>query len=467
MHIPKMRRKMFLYLALFAAIILVVIWFLQIVMLDDIYGFVKRAQIQSAAHKITLVLEGDDVETEVYRIAEAENACVSVYKISNQFAREVVSAHLHGVCAIHNDESDALLAKIYQKASDGTRYYEVIESGDARRPDSIICAETLMGEGGEYLAVINSETEPIEATVSTLRYIIVLITAVLIAVSVVMSYFIAKKFTGPVAEMNAEAKKLALGDYSVNFQGGEFLETAELAGTLNYAAGELSKLDAMQKELIANISHDLRTPLTTILGFGEVMRDIPGENTPENMQVIIDETKRLSELVSDMLDLSRIVGGSRTLERCEFSLADAVRDTLERYNTLKERDGYTFLFEAPRDAVVYADKTLILQVVYNLVNNAVSYSGEDKTVRVSLTVKDSIARVSVTDTGDGIEADKLPFIWDRYYKGADYHKRGVRGTGLGLSIVKNALILHGADFGVSSTVGVGSTFWFEVPIIED
>lgn len=267
--------------------------------------------------------------------------------------------------------------------------------------------------------------------------------------------------------MNEEAKKLALGNYDVNFRGGEFRETAELGKTLNYAAKELSKLDTMQKELIANISHDLRTPLTMISGYSEVMRDIPNEMTPENIQIIIDETQQLTSLVNDMLDLSRLSGGKRDLKKTVFSLTDCVLQTVERFSHLKEKEGYTITFQQDGNVFVCADKVLILQVIYNLITNAINYSGKEKQVTISQSVSDGICRISVTDTGEGIPQEKLPFIWDRYYRASDFHKRGIIGTGLGLSIVKNALVMHGAQFGVSSKVGCGSTFWFELPCTDE
>ena len=111
-----------------------------------------------------------------------------------------------------------------------------------------------------------------------------------------------------------------------------------------------------------------------------------------------------------------------------------------------------------------ADQVLILQVLYNLICNAVNYTGEDKRVIVRQTRDGETCRISVTDTGEGIEEEKLPLIWDRYYRASDFHKRGIAGTGLGLSIVKNALVLHNAPFGVSSKKGEGSTFWFELQV---
>ena len=221
--------------------------------------------------------------------------------------------------------------------------------------------------------------------------------------------------------------------------------------------------EKMRANLLRAISHDLRTPLTMISGYSEVMRDIPGEMTPENMQIIIDETKHLSDLVNDILDISTMTGGAGKLECRLFSLTDTVRRTMERYNKLRTHDGYTITFLCDRDAYIYADPLRILQVVYNLINNAIHYTGADKVVVIRQITEQGQCRIEVSDTGEGIPAEQLPYIWDRYYKVKNYYKRSVTGTGLGLSIVKNILLLHGAEFGVRSEVGHGSTFWFALP----
>jgi signal transduction histidine kinase len=253
--------------------------------------------------------------------------------------------------------------------------------------------------------------------------------------------------------MSRSAKRLAKGDYGAHFEGGGYREAEELADALNYAAEELQKNDSLQKELVANISHDLRTPLTMIKGYSEVMRDIPEENTPENVQIIIDEAERLTELVNDMLDLSKIRAGTRKPELEMFDLTESVRAVLGRYEKFTESQSFVVLFEGGENVSVMADRTMILQVVYNLVNNALNYTGEDKTVRITQSVKNGKVRISVTDSGEGIAKEDIPYIWDRYYKVDKVHKRAVVGTGLGLSIVKGILESHGATYGVESVVG--------------
>ncbi len=272
---------------------------------------------------------------------------------------------------------------------------------------------------------------------------------------------ISRRIAKPITEINESAKRLGEGDYSVRFGGRGSREVGELADTLNFAAEELSKTDGLRRELLANVSHDLRTPLTMIKGYAEVMRDLPGENTPENVQIIIDEAGRLNDLVNDLLDLSRLQAGVLEISRERFDLTGSIKEILTRYDKLAD---FSFPFEPEENIYVMADKLKISQVVYNLVNNAVNYAGADKTVALTQEVIGNDVRISVTDTGEGIPQDKLRDIWDRYYKVDQEHRRAQVGTGLGLSIVKNVLDLHGGSYGVISELGKGSTFWFQLPI---
>ena len=242
----------------------------------------------------------------------------------------------------------------------------------------------------------------------------------------------------------------------------------QLVAELNVQLKELRRLrqryengDRELKEAVTNVSHDLRTPLTMIKGYAEVMRDLPGENTPENVQIIIDEAGRLNDLVNDLLDLSRLQAGVLELKRERFDLTESIREILTRYDKLAD---FKFPFQPGESVYVVADKLKISQVVYNLINNAVNYAGEDKTVALSQEVMGDHVRISVTDTGEGIPQDRLRDIWDRYYKVDREHRRAQVGTGLGLSIVKNVLDLHGGSYGVISELGKGSTFWFQLPI---
>lgn len=330
--------------------------------------------------------------------------------------------------------------------------------------ESVIYVRIIQNNGHEEVIMINSVLTPINATVSTLKVQLRIISIIIILIAFALALTFSRMISHSIISINDGAKKLASGDYDVKFNSRDYMEVAELSDTLNYTASELGKADSFQKELIANVSHDLRTPLTMIKGYAEVMRDIPGENTPENVQVIIGETERLSGLVNDMLDISKLKAGTISIKPEEYNITASIKHVLERYNKLREVEGYVIDFEYDREVNVYADEQKMYQVLYNLINNAINYTGEDKKVTVIQKVVGNILRIEVKDTGDGVKQEDIPYVWDRYYKDKTTHKRALQGTGLGLSIVKNVLELHGSKYGVFSIKGQGATFWFEITI---
>ena len=172
-------------------------------------------------------------------------------------------------------------------------------------------------------------------------------------------------------------------------------------------------------------------------------------------------------MVNEVLDFSRLRTGSLELTMTEFSLTELVRSSIERISRMTGSDGYTVTFDAEGDARVNADCGRIGQVIYNLVGNALTYTGEDKTVRVRQEIRGGKVRISIADSGDGISPQELPYIWDRYYRSRENHKRAVIGSGLGLNICRGILEKHQVRYGADSEPGCGTTFWFELPLAEN
>ncbi len=319
-------------------------------------------------------------------------------------------------------------------------------------------------DGTQVMIGINARITPLSATVQMLRIQILCIGVLFFILAGFLAVWMSRFIAKPIEDINRSSKELARGNYEVSFNGRGYREITELSNTLNVTAQALGRVDRLRKDLVANVSHDLRTPLTMIIGYGEVMRDIPGENTPENIQIIVDEAQRLSLLVDDLLNLSQVEAGVRRMEKSRFNLTEEIRKTLSRYQKLVEQQGYTVAFEAEGDAWVYADQVKIGQVVYNLINNAISFTGEEKKVTVRQNITVSQVRIDVIDYGVGIPPEEMDSIWDRYYSKKTPHRRAVIGTGLGLSIVKEVLQLHNAAFGVDSKPEKGSDFWFILPL---
>jgi signal transduction histidine kinase len=300
-------------------------------------------------------------------------------------------------------------------------------------------------------------------------------TALLAVFVFILTFAIASAVAGwvvnPIVEMTKKAQGLARGDFSVDFHGNDYgIEMIELADSLNYARDELSKTDRMQKELIANVSHDFKTPLTMIKGYASMIIEISGNNPEKrnkHAQIIVDEADRLASLVNDVLDLSKISAGITQLESVKINMSAYLEEILGRFDYLKDGKGYSFETDIEKGLYTIADKVKIGQALYNLIGNAVNYTGEDKQVYVSLKREGDFFRFAVTDTGKGIKPEELGDIWDRYYRSSESHKRPVQGTGLGLSIVKTVLERHAFRFGVESELEKGSTFFVLFPLVEN
>jgi len=464
--------KMWEYFCMFAIQLLVVIWLLQVVFLQYYYiGAMAKETLGNARQLVRLYKENKLDEETVRNNAYKNNLSIV---ITDKNGNVISASDAMGVM----DPSSVIRLNMYgqsignlkeaiAKSAQGEVYYR-LENDDTKSKVLFYAAFTQEGvePGGSYIYVM-SQIEPIDSVISVMQGQFIIITIISLVVALTFAYLIALKFSRPVEKLTESARELALGNTDVTFKTDEaFGEIAELSSALNYAASEIIKSNQLRRELMANVSHDLRTPLTMIKMYAEMIRDISGDNKEKrekNLKIIIDETDRLSLLVNDILDLSKIES-SQDLELENFDICQMIQSILERFSVMTQQ-GYTFSVEAPEALTVRGDVSRIQQVIYNLLGNAINYTGEDKKVTIRVTRKEKTAKVEIIDTGNGIPKEELANVWDRYYR-AKTHVRSKIGTGLGLSIVKSILIAHNADFGIESTLGVGSNFWFELKIPE-
>lgn len=426
----KIKWKIFIYLLGFCLLLLTILWMFQTVFLSDSYKLIRKKEIDKA---ITLV--GRHINSPELNdiLIELEMTKQITVRATRDFAPPIPPA----------------------------------PGRHERKPESLNKVHEYELEDGTKLSLtFYAMITPVDATVSTLRMQLVIITGIMIMLATVLAIIIAKYISKPIETINHGTKQLAKGNYDIAFCGKGFLEIKELSDTLNIAATELSKVECLRRELMANISHDLRTPLTFIYSYAEMMHDFPDEINPEHSQIIMDETKRLTSLVNDMLDISLIDAGATKLNKTRYKLTESLREVINRMNELVKKDGFRIEFQYAEDVCIFADELKFTQVVYNLLLNAITHGGDDKAVLVKQSVIDNTVRIEVIDHGSGIKAEDLPYIWERYYKLDKQHKRPIMGTGLGLSIVKSIIKMHAGECGVDSEEGVGSCFWFQLKINE-
>lgn len=489
------KSKLLISFISFSIFTIALLWLLEVVFLDDIYRSIKIGSVRTAAKNMHGLNDAQLVQLSS-KSSTSVGLCVSIY---DEDLNLIAEEHNSGQCIVHNISQKTVLTFRNATMDFEGKYFEshlsaeeitsilkrneyVLDfhhfppgffyelepalnySSDAY--DCILFSQIFENDRGEQrYALISAVLLPIEPTVQTIRYELNLLIGILIGISILMSVILSKTISSPISKLNKASKKLPDGHFNgENIKG--YREVEELAETLHRSALQIQQVDRLQKELIANVSHDLRTPLTLITAYSEAMRDIPGENTPENLQVVIDESQRLSELVTDLLDLSRFEAGKEHLNLEKVELVSVVRHIFERYEKMTRLQGYSFVFETDAEEVyVMADVVKLNQIVYNLVNNAIHYCGEDRTVVVKLSSKNGRALIEVIDHGEGISEEQLEHIWERYYRVDQNHRSAPVGTGLGLSIVKKILVLHNAEFGVRSSLGKGSVFWFSLDLI--
>ncbi len=423
----KLKWKIFIALLAFCGVLLFILWLFQTVFLNDMYKMIRRNELQQA---ITLVEEN------------INNPNLQEIFIELETNKEVIVA----------------------PTKDFDRPKIPAPDGRGGIPPEVITEtkEFTMSNGEVISLTFHAVITPVNATVSTLKMQLYIITIIMILASVAIALVLSDIISKPLERLNEGAKKLSKGNYNLDFNATGYLEVKELSDTLNSTAIELSKVDELRRELIANISHDLRTPLALIYSYAEMMQDFPDEITSKHLQTIMSETKRLSSLVNDILDVSKLENGIMELNLQSYNLTKSIKKTVSRLSELLKNDGYSIIFQYNEDVYVTADEKKITQALYNLLTNAVHYSTKDKHIVVKQIKVENGVKIKVIDHGDGIAPENIPHIWDRYYKIDKKHKRPIIGSGLGLSIVKKIFDLHGADYGVESELGKGSVFWFKL-----
>ena len=451
-----LRYKIWLYLIIFSFSILIFLWLFQVIFLDSYYRWYKTRELISTAEELGSKFSSDNYEEVLDKIAHDSGVCVELVQngklvyLSNTFNRGCLAA---------TKDTYNYKKEFIQSDSSSTRY--TIKNPQFNN-QTLILAFKLNDNTSMF---VSASLEPLDATVTILQSQLFYVTLLVILLSLLVSYFISRIISSPIIKINKKASLMAKGNYDIRFESSEIEEINELSSTLNYACSELSKTEDLRRELMANVSHDLKTPLTMIKAYAELIKDVTYKNKEKmdnNLNVIIEETDRLNLLVNDILELSSLQANNKLCIE-KFDLNELIKSIIKRYNIWVEKEKYSIKYKEIKNVVVRADKKRLEQVIYNLINNAINYTGDDKTVIVSVKDNDSNIRVEITDTGKGIEKEELKYIWDKYYKVDKSHSRVQVGTGIGLSIVKNILVNHNFNYGVDSVVDKGTTFYFEIP----
>lgn len=475
--------RSWLYFIIMTVVILFVLWMTELVVFRAYYCSMKELEIQKAVNTLVDVWNGDEEDE---RFNDVLMSSVSRYAMNVIVYKVNIDGGLAEAASIDDIQIVLTQTSIVSDEIDFDSMNFVLAKGNAiekkaKENDGVFTHSTTMrarddvynfivGDkkeiGGESIYFIGVSTIVLfDGTTMLLTNQLLVVTVFCVFLSLFLAAALSRSITKPITQFVQTAR--AFGKSGNRFRSSGYYEFDELAKALNTASSEMEKTEKLRRELISNVSHDLRTPLTMVKAYAEMIRDISGDNPErrdEHCRIIIDEVDRLTLLVNDMLDLSRLQSKARKPELMPVDLGMLVKTVMERFS-LYEQQGYTFIRRVESDCVVMADERLIEQVFYNLLGNAINYTGDDKIVTINIVRHNDNARVEICDTGKGISPDERDKVWDRYYRSVN--QRSVQGSGIGLSIVKSIFVAHSAKYGVDSTVGKGTSFWFELPLVKN
>lgn len=465
----------------FAILTVAVIFLFQVVLLEPMYERSKIQAVKDVSDSVVQAVKtGSDTNT-IMRMAAQSDTCVQTYTTSsNSDSNGTATIAGNSGCILYSlnisdvsqyvalaqENNGSYLATLSQNQAHPVT--GKIDRGDMQDTvKNIIYTRIVSVNGENAVVIVTGVLTPLSATTQTLSSQMWYIGGFLIISIVILTLIMYKQIAKPLIKINQAAKQLPQGTYDLDTKTNRYQEAQELNETLSVAAQDIQAADKAKRDLIANVSHDLRTPLTMISGYGEMMQDLPEEKTDENLQVIIDESKRLNSLVNDLLDLSKLQSNEIKLNLEDLDITQLITDQLRKYDVYVVKDGFTIDTELTDSVLIEADGKRLEQVFNNFMINAINYSGTNKHIIVREKVIEDKVRIEIQDFGEGIDPKNLSKIWDRYYKIDKEHVRVSNGSGIGLSLCKEILQLHHAQYGADSELGKGSTFWFTFPVVKE
>ena len=454
-----LKRKIWHYLIIFSLVIISFLWLFQVIFINKYYEYSKTKDIKRIANKLLTGYKSENIYNTLDEISYQENLCIEITSSNSTLYRSSTT-------------SNCLFSKGILKESfiNSVSYEETYNLENPKFTNKSIL-EAIKLDNNLY-AFLSTSLEPIDSTAKILKEQLIIISILILSLSLLIGYFISKRLSKPIVDISRKANLIAKGKIKKEFTSdSDILEIEDLNNSLNEMMIELGKTEELEKDLLANVSHDLKTPLTMIKAYAEMVRDLTYNNKEKrdsNLNIIIEETDRLTLLVNDILALSKLQQSMDNLVLSEFDLIILIKNILKRFTIYEEKYGYKIIFKHTniRKLIIKADQKKIEQVLYNLIINAINYTGDDMTVVINISKVNNLYKVEVIDSGKGIDKNDLESIFDKYYKSEKKHKRNLYGTGLGLSIVKSIFILHNYEYDVDTKKEKGSSFYFYVSKVE-
>lgn len=317
----------------------------------------------------------------------------------------------------------------------------------------------------EFALFIHTPMPQILKTIEEVRMIIVKVAGITSIFTFLLIYFLSKQMTKSLKEMNQVAKEIANGSFDkrITIQGID--EIGQLGTSLNYMAGELEKIEQTRKSFIANVSHDMRSPLTSIQGFVTAILDgtVPPEKQEKYLEIVLHESQRMIKMSNDILELNKLEEGNLPLKKMSFDIHEMIKDLLSHFESItQEKKVAVNLILDQKEQIVFADPEKIVRVVQNLLDNAFKFVNIEGVIEIETLCKNNKVWVHIKNTGKTIPRQEQHDIWERFYKSDLSRGKDKKGMGIGLVIVKEIIKQHGEEIGVRSEEGELVSFYFSL-----
>lgn len=455
-----LRANLLIYFLIFSALILSFLYFFQILFLNTYYKINQSNNLESTINSIENNYKKENASDILNKISLNNEVCIQIVNDNNLIYYSDYYKH----CVNTGNSNLNKIESVFMNSNKNNLKVEFINTNYNNK--SLVYGKKI--DDGLYVFA-NTTLEPIDNSISLLKGQFIYVSLIVLFLSLIISYYFSKRLASPIVKMNDSAKKLAKKEYDVTFTcETEVYELKELSDTLNSAAKELRKTEELQREFLANVSHDLKTPLTMIEAYAACARDLNYNKKTKrerDLNIIIEEAERLNMLVNDILLLSKMQSKTIELNKEIFNITELITEILERFK-IYENEGYIFEFDSTENYFIEADKKHIERVIYNLIINAINYVGNDKKIEIILNKEDSILTTKIKDNGPGIKDKDKKLVWNKYYRTNKKHRRNNIGTGLGLSIVKEILEALKFEYGIDSKPNKGASFYFKCKIKE-
>lgn len=445
-------------LVVFIGLMLALILFLQTTFLDGTYKNNKIAYLKDTAAQIDEGIQNDDILSVLEDISFSNEVCVRVITDAVGFTT-------------YQDASSCALGKLSNKQLNkiATTTFDnggeaLFDSNSSNIKNAYIYSKLSKVNDENVLIMLSTSIVPLQSTIDTMYDQFNIIIIVVVIATILLALCLSSLIVKPIKKIEMEATNLPSGKYDHKLIKTDAREIENLNNTLARANEEIIKADVARKELIGNVSHDLRTPLTMIVGYGEMIRDFPEENNAENINVIINEAKRLSTLVDDLLDLSKVESGKIEFHNKDIKISDLLGSVYDQFEPYCKANNIELVLSVEdSDVVVSVDENRLKQVLHNFMSNALNYNdAKDTKIIIGEEKVDGAYRIYVYDNGSGVKEEDKDKIWNRYYKVDKEHKRSHIGSGIGLSLCKDILDKMGYKYGVDSVYKEYSKFYFDI-----